>query len=65
MKRQNAFQRKAMIQSMKERKKVKRAPVAASPANWDAMSEAEREAWRRAEAERKDMALDWNPLMLG
>lgn len=63
MKKPSLWQRKAMIQSMKQRKKVARVQAASAPANWDRMSETEREEWRRAEAEREDMSLDWNPLL--
>lgn len=51
--------------AMADRKIARRAPAAPSPANWETMTEAERQAWREEQQRIEDMA-EWdNPLLAG
>lgn len=66
MKKPNPWQRKAMIRNMAERKKVKRQAAFPVPGDWESLTEAQKDAHRKAEAQREaDMDLDWNPLTAG
>ena len=59
------YQPRAQLRRMIDNKKVKRTPAAPSPANWDTMTEAERDEYRQEQQRIEDMELPDNLLFGG